>query len=87
MALVTPALGQSLLRLFTVQGSWNYERLQGIGVGVAEEPLLRDLRAGENGAAYRAAVAQPRQPPTSPPQERTAGGGRHGEHLDRKSVV
>src|SRR5439155_246973 len=48
-----PPLGRSLLRLFTVQGSWNYERLQGIGVGVAEEPLLRDLRAGENGAAYR----------------------------------
>src|SRR5205807_3954 len=43
VALVTPALGQSLLRLFTVQGSWNYERMQGIGVGVAEEPLLRPL--------------------------------------------
>ena len=40
-----PSLRRSLLRLFTVQGSWNYERMQGIGMGVAEEPLLRDLQA------------------------------------------
>src|SRR3989442_4079665 len=55
-----PALVRTLLRLFTVQGSWNYERMQGVGVGVAEEPLLRDLRAegGINGAAYRDAVAR-----------------------------
>lgn len=53
-----PSLGRSLLRLFTVQGSWNYERMQGIGMGVAEEPLLRDLEATGNGAAYRAAVAR-----------------------------
>jgi mannose PTS system EIID component len=53
-----PPFGRSLLRLFTVQGSWNYERMQGVGVGVAEEPLLRDLRAAGNGTAYRAAVAR-----------------------------
>ncbi len=55
-----PPFGRSLLRLFTVQGSYNYERMQGIGVGVAEEPLLRDLRVPGNGegAAYRAAVAR-----------------------------
>jgi mannose PTS system EIID component len=53
-----PPLARSLLRLFTVQGSYDYERMQGIGVGVAEEPLLRDLRAAGNGAAYRAAVAR-----------------------------
>src|SRR5204862_8347654 len=54
-----PALVRTLLRLFTVQGSWNYERIQDIGVGVAEEPLLRDLRAGggRNGVACRTAVA------------------------------
>src|SRR5207248_7810178 len=46
------------LRLFTVQGSWNYERMQGVGMGVAEEPLLRDLRVAGNGAVYRAAVAR-----------------------------
>ena len=53
-----PLLGRSLLRLFTVQGSWNYERMQGIGVGVAEEPLLRDLQEAGDGVAYRAAVAR-----------------------------
>jgi PTS system mannose-specific IID component len=51
---VTPPLGRVLLRLFTVQGSWNYERMQGIGFGVAEEPLLRDLPAG----AYPRALAR-----------------------------
>src|SRR5204863_1435496 len=53
-----PRLVRSLLRLFTVQGSWNYERMQGIGVGVAEEPLLRDLQEAGDGVAYRAAVAR-----------------------------
>lgn len=53
-----PKLGLTLLRLFTVQGSYDYERMLGVGVGVAEEPLLRDLRDGAQGAAYRAAVAR-----------------------------
>ncbi len=53
-----PRFTGSLLRLFTVQGSWNYERMQGLGVGVAEEPLLRDLQGVGNGAAYREAVAR-----------------------------
>ena len=55
-----PRLVRSLLRLFTVQGSWNYERMQGVGIGVAEEPLLRDLRGEgrDDGVAYRAAVAR-----------------------------
>lgn len=57
MAAVKPRLGLSLLRLFAVQGSWNYERMLGLGVGVAQEPLLRDL--GANGSpAYRGAVAR-----------------------------
>jgi mannose PTS system EIID component len=56
---VKPRLGAALLRLFVVQGSWNYDRLIGVGVGIAEEPLLRGLRASpDNGAAYRAAVAR-----------------------------
>jgi mannose PTS system EIID component len=58
VAALRPALGQSLLRLFTVQGSWNYERMQGIGMGVAEEPLLRPLAKNGDQAAYRAAVAR-----------------------------
>ncbi len=53
-----PPLGRTLLRLFTVQGSWDYERMQGVGMGVAEEPLLRDLRRGGNGTAYHSAVAR-----------------------------
>lgn len=58
MAPVKPQLAASLVRLFTVQGSWNYERMQGVGVGVAEEPLLRDLRSVGDGTAYREAVAR-----------------------------
>lgn len=49
-----PPLGRALLRLLTVQGSWNYERMQGVGFGVAEEPLLRDLPKGD----YPAALAR-----------------------------
>ena len=37
--------GRALLRLFTVQGVWNYERMLGVGVGYAAEPLLKDLKA------------------------------------------
>ena len=49
-----------MLRLFTVQGSYNYERLLGLGVGVAEEPLLRDLKDGARAsdAAYHRALAR-----------------------------
>ena len=53
-----PRFGLALLRLFAVQGSWNYERMIGLGAGVAEEPLLRDLQSEGNGAAYRGAVAR-----------------------------
>jgi len=50
--------GRALLRLFAVQGSYNYERMLGLGVGVAEEPLLRDLPADGAASPYRAAVAR-----------------------------
>lgn len=55
---VRSGLGSSLLRLFSVQGSWDYERLQGVGMGVAEEPLLRDFVVRGDSATYRAAVAR-----------------------------
>lgn len=58
MAPLSPPLGLSFLRLFAVQGSWNYERMLGLGVGVAQEPLLRDLRNRDGDEAYRAAVAR-----------------------------
>lgn len=48
------AFARALLRLFAVQGSYNYERMLGVGVGVAEEPLLRDLDEKK----YRTAVAR-----------------------------
>lgn len=55
----SPPLAASFLRLFMVQASWNYDRLLGVGMGVAEEPLLRGLRrTGGDGTAYRAAVAR-----------------------------
>jgi PTS system mannose-specific IID component len=55
MAAVTgTGLARALLRLFAVQGSYNYERMLGLGVGIAEEPLLRDLDDGK----YRPAVAR-----------------------------
>ena len=43
-ALAMNGRGRALLRLLAVQGSWNYERMQGIGMGYAAEPLLADLR-------------------------------------------
>jgi mannose PTS system EIID component len=54
-----PPLRASFIRLFTVQASWNYDRLLGVGMGVAEEPLLRALKSdAADGAAYQAAVAR-----------------------------
>ncbi len=38
---------RALLRLLAVQGSWNYERMQGVGMGYAAEPLLEDLKTAD----------------------------------------
>lgn len=38
---------RTLLRLFTLQGSWNYERMQGVGMGYAAEPVLNDLKSSD----------------------------------------
>jgi len=46
------------LRLLAVQGSWNYETLNGTGIGFAMEPALRYLPGGVDGPAYRAALAR-----------------------------
>lgn len=45
-------------RLFTVQGSWNYERMIAVGLADATIPLLRDLPGGLDGERGRAAVAR-----------------------------
>lgn len=49
-------------RLLLLQGSWSYDRLQGIGAAVAIEPLLRDLPGGPGGEAYRLAMGRAVQP-------------------------
>ncbi len=51
-------LGAAMIRLFVFQGSMNHERLQGLGMAVAIEPLLRDLNGGRAGKAYRSAMGR-----------------------------
>jgi PTS system mannose-specific IID component len=46
------------MRLFAVQGSWNYETLLGNGIAFALEPALRLLPGGRGGPQYRAALAR-----------------------------
>ncbi|MGQ0539062.1 MAG: PTS system mannose/fructose/sorbose family transporter subunit IID [Gemmatimonadaceae bacterium] len=46
------------LRLFAIQGSWNYETLIGNGIAFCIEPALRFLPGGKDGPAYRAALAR-----------------------------
>ncbi len=45
-------------RLLAMQGSWNYETLNGTGIGFTMEPALRYLPGGLDGPAYRAALAR-----------------------------
>ena len=47
-----------LVRLFAIQGSWNYETMVGNGLGFCLEPALRLLPGGVGGEAYRAALAR-----------------------------
>ncbi|MBM3907420.1 MAG: PTS system mannose/fructose/sorbose family transporter subunit IID [Gemmatimonadetes bacterium] len=46
------------VRLFAVQGSYNYEAMIGNGIAYAAEPALRRLPGGRGGDAYRAAMAR-----------------------------
>lgn len=43
---MTPAT-RALLRLLSVQGAWSYDRMLGIGMGNAAQPLLAELRGRE----------------------------------------
>lgn len=43
-------------RLLTVQASWNYDRMIGVGLGYAVEPLMRALPGGRDGERYRGAM-------------------------------
>jgi len=47
-----------LLRMFAIQGSWNYETMLGNGIAFAMEPALRRLPGGARGDAYRTAMAR-----------------------------
>ena len=46
------------VRLFAVQGSWNYEILIGNGVAFCMEPALRLLPGGRGGTAYTEALSR-----------------------------
>ena len=46
------------LRLFAVQGAWNYETMTGNGIAFALEPALRRLPGGRGGPAYCEAMAR-----------------------------
>lgn len=46
------------MRLFAVQGSWNYETMLGTGVAFCVEPVLRHLPGGAGGPAYREAITR-----------------------------
>ena len=49
------------VRLLAIQGAWNYETLLGNGIGFCVEPALRLLPGGQDGPAYRAALARQSQ--------------------------
>ena len=40
--------GKAFMRLFAVQAAWSYDRMLGIGMGYAAEPLLADLKATDS---------------------------------------
>jgi PTS system mannose-specific IID component len=46
------------LRLFAVQGSWNYEAMLGNGIAFCMEPALRLLPGGLGGEAYTRALSR-----------------------------
>lgn len=46
------------LRLFAVQGAWNYETLLGNGIAFCMEPALRLLPGGRGGEAYTSALSR-----------------------------
>jgi mannose PTS system EIID component len=46
------------LRLFAVQGSWNYETMCGNGIAFCTEPALRLLPGGMNGTRYTEALGR-----------------------------
>ena len=58
VALPTGVWVRMYLRLFAVQGSWNYESLLGNGIAFCMEPALRLLPGGTTGARYSEALGR-----------------------------
>ena len=50
-------LALAWVRTLVVQGSWNYDRMVGVGLAYAMEPLVRDLPNGRYHAALRRVAA------------------------------
>jgi PTS system mannose-specific IID component len=46
------------LRLFAVQGAWNYETMLGNGIAFCTEPALRELPGGIGGERYSQAIGR-----------------------------
>jgi PTS system mannose-specific IID component len=44
---MTTGFLRASLRLLAVQAAWNYERMTGLGMGYAAEPLLEDLKSAD----------------------------------------
>jgi len=53
---VTSGRLRASFRLLMVQSSWNYERMTGVGLGHAAEPLLEDLKAADPNRYAEASV-------------------------------
>lgn len=53
---MTSGVVRAFFRLFAIQGAWNYERLTGIGMGYAAQPLLEDLKLSDPARHAEAAV-------------------------------
>jgi PTS system mannose-specific IID component len=53
---MTVGFVRAFCRLFVVQGAWNYERMTGVGMGYAAEPLLEDLQSMDPARHAEAAV-------------------------------
>ena len=55
---MSQGLVRSWLRTMLIQASWNYERMIGVGIAFASEPILRKLPGGAGGEAYRRALGR-----------------------------
>ena len=54
-----PGFRSALVRLFTIQAAFTYERMLGVGFAFAAEPMLRQLGRRDGGTpAFRAALAR-----------------------------